>query len=98
MAAAIPKKLVLFAYLRRLHAGLGFGLGFVGAIIHDRRRRSRGLSVNHGALFRRRIANDVELGGHSGLGGKDKRCKRGRNDIFVHNYLLRFPVTRMKHL
>lgn len=88
---------MLFAHLRGLHARLGFGLGLIGAVVHNGRGRCGGLGVNYRALLGRGIANDIILGGYGGLSSKDKSCKRYRNDIFLHIYLLGFLVTLMKH-
>jgi hypothetical protein len=52
---------LLRADLGRLHTGFGFSLGFVNAVVDDGGGRGGGLGLDHGALLRGAVANDVEF-------------------------------------
>src|SRR4051794_32347799 len=68
-----------------LHAGLGFGPCLEGAVVDDGRCGCRRLLVDDGALFRRRIANNVILGRGLRKGGSNsERCDRTSEQKLFH--------------
>lgn len=72
------QRLLLGADLGGLHAGLGFSLGLVGAVVHDGGGRRGGLGVHDGALLGRGIAHDVEFRGAGAAWRERRRQERRR--------------------